>query len=158
VGKLKGHPISYTTWIKDCTAPGMIHLGEAARITHNATGEGIYQAMQSGIYAADAVAAVLHGERGEAQAWRRYRWQCRRRFTVGFAVGHALRGALRTPLLDVVAATYNSPSVRKAAFLLLGAALAGSRLEEEQRRPASAPPLRPTTARPDGRPAQSLPS
>jgi geranylgeranyl reductase family protein len=135
IGKLKGHPISYTTWIRDCTAPGALYLGEAARITHNATGEGIFQAMQSGMYAADALAAVLHGERDEERAWARYRWQCRSRFTVGFAVGHLVRGALRTPLLDVIAAAYNSPTVRRTAFRLLSSALAGSRLEEG-RRPA----------------------
>src|SRR5581483_8950176 len=28
IGKFKGHPISYTTWIKDCTAPGVLYLGE----------------------------------------------------------------------------------------------------------------------------------
>jgi geranylgeranyl reductase family protein len=138
IGKLKGHPISYTTWIRDCTGPGVLYLGEAARITHNATGEGIFQAMQSGIYAADALAAVLHRERSEARAWARYRWQCRRRFTAGFAAGHLLRGALRTPLLDMVAAAYNSPTVRKAAFVVLSTALAGTRLNEEKQPPATA--------------------
>ena len=67
IGKLKGHPISYTTWIRDLTAPGMLHLGEAARITHNATGEGIFQAMQSGLYAADALADVLGGAQRKAR-------------------------------------------------------------------------------------------
>jgi len=49
IGKLKGHPISYTTWIEACTVPGALYVGEAARVTHNATGEGISQAMQSGL-------------------------------------------------------------------------------------------------------------
>ena len=61
VGKLKGHPIVYTTWVGHNTAPGALYVGEAARVTHNATGEGISQAMQSGIYAAEAVSAVLAG-------------------------------------------------------------------------------------------------
>jgi geranylgeranyl reductase family protein len=130
IGKLKGHPISYTTWIRDCAGPGILYLGEAARITHNATGEGIYQAMQSGIYAADALADVLAGAASMEQAWSRYTWQCRRRFTAGFLLGHLLRGAFRTPLLDVVAQAYNSPTVRKLVTGLVGSALAGSRLSE----------------------------
>ena len=52
VGKWKGHPIVYTTWIGNMTRPGALYLGEAARITHNATGEGIAQAMESGVFAA----------------------------------------------------------------------------------------------------------
>jgi geranylgeranyl reductase family protein len=138
IGKLKGHPISYTTWIQRCTGPGVLWLGEAARLTHNATGEGIYQAMQSGIYAADAIAQVVHGDKAEERAWRDYRWQLRKKFTVGFAAGHLLRGVLKTPLLEAVAAAYNSPVVRKAAFWGLSRALAGSRLHEEERPPASA--------------------
>jgi flavin-dependent dehydrogenase len=130
VGKLKGHPISYTTWIKDCTGPGVLYLGEGARITHNATGEGIYQAMQSGVYAGEALADVLSGSRSEAEAFRRYTWRNRRRFTVGFAFGHLLRGVLKTPLLDLIAAGYNSPRVRKVATWAVGSALAGSHLEE----------------------------
>jgi menaquinone-9 beta-reductase len=129
IGKLKGHPISYTTWIRDLTAPGMLHLGEAARITHNATGEGIFQAMQSGLYAADALADVLGGA-PEKRAWSAYEWKCRRRFTLGFLVGHAVRGVLKTPLLDGVAVAYNSPMVRRAATWAIGSALAGSNLTE----------------------------
>jgi geranylgeranyl reductase family protein len=135
IGKLKGHPISYTTWIRDCTGDGILYLGEAARITHNATGEGIFQAMQSGLYAADALADVVAGRRSQAQAWARYRWQCRRRFTASFAVGHAVRGLLKTPLLDGIAAAYNSPTVRRVAFWALSSALAGSQLREQ------APPM-----------------
>ncbi len=143
IGKLKGHPISYTTWIRDLTAPGMLHLGESARITHNATGEGIFQAMQSGLYAADALADVLTGA-DEARAWSRYQWQCRRRFTAGFLVGHAVRGVLKTPLLDGVAMAYNSPFIRRVATWAIGSALAGSHLKESEgsaKRPAPTVPV-----------------
>jgi geranylgeranyl reductase family protein len=139
IGKLKGHPISYTTWIRDCAGDGVLYLGEAARITHNATGEGIFQAMQSGVYAADALADAVDGRRSEARAWSRYTWQCRRRFTLGFAVGQLLRGALRTSLLDGVAAAYNSPTVRRAAYWALSTALAGSQLTEQAPPPTPAP-------------------
>jgi geranylgeranyl reductase family protein len=129
IGKFKGHPISYTTWIKDCTGDGVLYLGEGARITHNATGEGIYQAMQSGVYAADALADVLSGASSEAKAWRHYTWQNRRRFTFGFVMGHVLRGALRTPLFDAIAVGYNSPTIRKLATWAVGSALAGSHVD-----------------------------
>ncbi|MDB4971106.1 MAG: putative electron transfer oxidoreductase [Myxococcales bacterium] len=145
IGKLKGHPISYTTWIRDCSDDGILFLGEAARITHNATGEGIFQAMQSGMYAADAVADVVSGRATEAKAWAHYTWQCRQRFTFGFVMGHVLRGALKTPLFDAIALAYNSPSVKKVATWALGSALAGSHLtgsaipDEEAAMPSATP-------------------
>jgi geranylgeranyl reductase family protein len=126
IGRLKGHPISYTTWIGHTHAPGVVFLGEAARITHNATGEGIFQAMQSGLYAAEAMGRVLHGEAPEAQAMRDYTWALRRRFTASFLVGHAVRAMVETPLLDGIARLYNSPEVRGVVTRLVGSALAGS--------------------------------
>jgi menaquinone-9 beta-reductase len=129
IGKFKGHPISYTTWIKDCTGDGVLYLGEGARITHNATGEGIYQAMQSGVFAAEAIADVASGAASEQKAWSRYLWRNRQRFTFGFVMGHVLRGALRTPLFDALAIGYNSPSVRKVATWAVGSALAGSHVD-----------------------------
>ncbi|AKU93953.1 putative electron transfer oxidoreductase [Labilithrix luteola] len=126
VGPLKGHPIAYTTWVSHCTAPGALFLGEAARVTHNATGEGISQAMQSGLYAADTIASVLSGAVGEEEAMRTYTWRHRKRFTAGFLAGHALRAVVKTPLLDVVADVSNHPFVRSKLVRILGSALAGS--------------------------------
>jgi geranylgeranyl reductase family protein len=150
IGKFKGHPISYTTWIRDNVGDGILFLGEAARITHNATGEGIFHAMQSGIFAADALADVASGRATETKAWAKYTWQCRQRFTFGFVMGHVLRGALKTPLFDAIAMAYNSPSVKRVATWALGSALAGSHLTEMS--PATAPSAsrrddRPTTSR-----------
>ncbi|MBS1151924.1 MAG: putative electron transfer oxidoreductase [Myxococcaceae bacterium] len=130
IGKWKGHPIVYTNWVGHCTAPGALFLGEAARITHNATGEGIYQAMQSGVFAADSVAQVLKGEKSEAKAWNGYVWEHRKRFTAGFLGGLALRAVVASPILDNVAGAYNHPTVRKAVVKLLGSALAGSSISE----------------------------
>ncbi|MCU1282950.1 MAG: putative electron transfer oxidoreductase, partial [bacterium] len=146
IGKFKGHPISYTTWIRDNVGDGILFLGEAARITHNATGEGIFHAMQSGIFAADALADVASGRATEKKAWAKYTWQCRQRFTFGFVMGHVLRGALKTPLFDAIAMAYNSPSVKRVATWALGSALAGSHLTEMS--PATAP----STSRRDDRP------
>jgi geranylgeranyl reductase family protein len=133
VGRLKGHPIVYTTWFGHSTEPGALRIGEAARVTHNATGEGISQAMQSGIYAADAVTAVLREGVREQRAWQRYEWQHRKRFTAGFMGGLALRGIVDSPVLDGVARLYNSPRVKRTVVRLLGSALAGSKVVDAPR-------------------------
>ena len=86
--------------------------------------------MQSGVFAAEAVADVVTGRASEDKAWARYTWQCRQRFTFGFVMGHVLRGALKTPLFDAIAMAYNSPAVKKVATWALGSALAGSTLTE----------------------------
>jgi geranylgeranyl reductase family protein len=126
VGRLKGHPIVYTTWIGNSTEPGALRIGEAARVTHNATGEGISQAMQSGIFAADAVREMIIDGVTEERAFRRFVWRHRTRFTLGFLGGLALRRAIESPLLDGIAMAYNSPRVKKTVVRFLGSALAGS--------------------------------
>jgi geranylgeranyl reductase family protein len=130
VGRWKGHPIVHTTWIANLTRPGVLLVGESARVTHNATGEGISQAMQSGVFAAEAVAQVLRGEATEAEAWRGYVWALRRRFTLGFAAGHLLRGVVDSAMLDRVARVYNNVGFRRAIHRLLGAALTGTTRQE----------------------------
>jgi menaquinone-9 beta-reductase len=134
VGKLQGHPIVHTTRIEHCTAPGALYVGEAARITNNATGEGISHAMQSGVFAAEAVAEVLEGRASESEAWEEYQRKHRRRFTPEFMGGHALRKAIDSPVLDRIAAAYNSPFIRRSVVRLLGSALAGSSVREERPR------------------------
>jgi geranylgeranyl reductase family protein len=131
IGKLKGHPISYTTWIRDLTRPGFAYLGEGGRMTHNATGEGIFQAMQSGCFSAEAAADIVQGVAREEKAWQRYTWRCRKEFTGGFVMGHVIRGMLHTPLLEWVAAAYNNPTVRGVATWALGSALAGSSAHQQ---------------------------
>jgi len=144
IGGFKGHPIVYTTWVGHCVAPGALYLGEAARVTHNATGEGISQAMQSGIYAADAVADVLAGRTSEEEAWKEYVWKHRKRFTLSFLAGHAVRAAVRSGVLDAMAYAYDNPTIRKGVVRTLGSALAGTSVRE-----AAAPPA-PRTRRAAG--------
>jgi flavin-dependent dehydrogenase len=139
VGKWKGHPIVYTTWVGHCTAPGALFLGEAARVTHNATGEGISQAMQSGLLAADAAASVLRGEASEEKAWGTYLNAHRLRFTASFASGWALRAAVGSPVLDGVARLYNNRTVRKAVVRVLGSALAGTSIADAGKAAPAAP-------------------
>jgi len=126
IGGWKGHPIVHTTWITNVTRPGALLLGEAARLTHNGTGEGISQAMQSGIYGADAVARLARGEVTEKVAWRGYVHALRRRFTAGFAGGYVLRDLVASGALDSLARTYNSESFQRAIQWIVGAALTGS--------------------------------
>jgi len=130
IGALKGHPIVHTTWIASVSRPGALLLGEAARLTHHGTGEGISQAMQSGVYAAEAVARVVRGELSEAAARRGYLRTLRRRFTPEFAAGHVLRNLVSSGMLDRLARTYNSESFQRAIHWIVGAALTGSTTQE----------------------------
>ncbi len=130
IGALKGHPIVHTTWIANVSRPGALTIGEAARLTHNGTGEGISQAMQSGVFAAEAVASVARGQAAEPEAWRGYLHALRRRFTPEFATGHLLRELVADGMLDRLARTYNSASFQRAIHWIVGAALTGSISQE----------------------------
>src|SRR5678815_3019972 len=130
IGAWKGHPIVHTTWIANVTRPGALLLGEAARLTHNGTGEGISQALQSGLYGAEAVAKVVRGEATEAAAWRGYLSALRKRFTLGFTAGYLLRGMVSYGMLDGLARTYNSASFQRAIHWLVGAAMTGTATQE----------------------------
>ncbi len=119
VGGFRGHPISYTFAVRRLTSPGRLVVGEAGRLVHPATAEGISQAMRSGIFAAEAVADVLAGRRGEPDALAGYEAACRRTFRVSFAAARLWRLALRTPLLDWVVAAADRPTARSALARLL---------------------------------------
>ena len=125
VGKWAGHPISYSAWTRAAGRPGALYVGESARLTNAATGEGIYQAMRCGVIAADAVARVTAGRIDEARAWRDYTRRCRRTFAPGFLIGHAFRVAVRIGALDAVARVYQQPRLRRIASWAIGSALAG---------------------------------
>jgi geranylgeranyl reductase family protein len=126
VGRWCGHPISHSAWTRHSAAPGVFYIGEAARLTNAATGEGIYQALHSGLLAADAIAAVArHGVR-DNDARRRYVWTCRSTFVPGLAIGHVFRGAVRIGVLDAVAAGLNNRRLRRLATWAIGSALTGS--------------------------------
>lgn len=144
VGGLKGHPIVFTTWISHCTAPGALWVGEAARVTNHATGEGISQALQSGLYAAEAVAAVVHGFCSEAAAWRTYLWRHRVRFTPGFVSGHLFRAFVAHRGLDLIARAYNSSSGQRLIERALGSAITGT---SSQRAPQAYARLAPAADR-----------
>jgi geranylgeranyl reductase family protein len=134
VGKWSGHPISYTTWTTGASRPGALYVGESARLTNAATGEGIYQAMRCGVIAGEALAGVLEGRVAEPQAWRAYTRECRRTFAPGFIMGHAFRAAVRCGVLDGVALAYGQPRLRRMAAWALGSALTASSVSGERSR------------------------
>lgn len=130
IGRFKGHPIVYTTWIANTYAPGRLTIGEAARVTHHLTGEGIYQAMQTGVYGADAVASILRDGVSERRAFEKYEWKLRARFVPGFIVGHGLRALMKTSVLDHLADLYSHDMVRALITRTVGSAMAGKRVTE----------------------------
>jgi geranylgeranyl reductase family protein len=138
VGRFKGHPIVYTTWIANTYAPGRLTIGEAARVTHHLTGEGIFQAMQTGVFGADAVASILRENVSETRAFETYQWKLRARFVPGFVVGHGLRALMKTPVLDRLADLYSNDMVRALITRTVGSAMAGKRVTEVPA-PKSAP-------------------
>jgi flavin-dependent dehydrogenase len=115
----RGFPIVYRYRRGPLASPGRLVAGEAGRLAHPATGEGISQGMDSALYAADAIADVLAGRSAEADALRRYERRCRRRFLPSFWLGGLFRGALRTPLLDAIVAASGRPALQRAAARFL---------------------------------------
>ena len=114
---------------------GALLIGEAARLTHNGTGEGISQAMASGIHAAEAVARAVRGEATESVAQRGYLRALRRRFTAEFAGGHLLRDIVSSGTFDGLARAYNMPTFRRAIDWVVGAVMPG--LTRKRLRPGS---------------------
>ncbi len=112
VGDWKGHPISYTYDISDLHAPGRWIIGEAGRMTHPATGEGIYQGMRSGMLAAKALADITLRGASENTAARLYTLRCQASFTFSFLAGRGFRALVGTRALDWVAETANRPAVK----------------------------------------------
>jgi geranylgeranyl reductase family protein len=112
VGDWKGHPISYSYEVGELHAPGRWIIGEAGRMTHPATAEGIYQGMKSGMLAAEALAEVVADRRSENTAAIRYANRCRRAFLPSFLAAKGFRALVGTRVLDLVAAAGNRPAVK----------------------------------------------
>ena len=112
-GAWKGHPISYSLDIGRLTSPGRVVIGEAGRMTHPATGEGIYQAMRSGVAAAEAIASVIKGAKTEADAAADYQESCRSAFKLSFRAGMVWRGMVSNGALDLTAKAAAIPFVQR---------------------------------------------
>lgn len=119
IGGLRGFPIVYTYRSRSLSSPGRLIAGEAGRLTHPATGEGISQGMGSALFAADAISDVLAGRCGEREALRRYDRRCSRTFLPSFWAGKAFRGLLHTPLLDWIVKASSMPAVQRTTARLL---------------------------------------
>jgi geranylgeranyl reductase family protein len=119
IGGLRGFPIVYTYRSHPWSSPGRLIAGEAGRLTHPATGEGISQGMGSALFAADAIADVSTGRTEEIEALRRYDRRCARTFLPSFWAGKAFRGLLHTPLLDWIVKASSIPSVQRTTARLL---------------------------------------
>ena len=119
VFSIRGFPIVYTYGPEPLSSPGRLVAGEAGRLTHPATGEGISQGMDSALYAAEAIDDVLSGRSPEPDALRRYDRRCARRFLPSFWLGRGFRGALRTPVLDWVVSAGTHPAVQRTAARFL---------------------------------------
>jgi len=119
VGGFRGHPIVYCYRPRDLTSPGRVVIGEAGRMTHPATGEGIYQAMHSGVLAAEAIASILAARASEARAFAAYERRAVRDFTPSFWAAAAFRGLLQTPLFDLAVAIGSRPRMQQAAARML---------------------------------------
>jgi flavin-dependent dehydrogenase len=113
VGSWKGHPISFATSFSPLTSPGRIVVGEAGRMTHPATAEGIYQGMRSGMLAAQALCDILKDRAAPEQALRTYERACRKAFGISFRSAGAWRALVRSGGLDVIVSAMNSPAPRR---------------------------------------------
>jgi geranylgeranyl reductase family protein len=119
IGKWKGHPIVYTYRTGKLWSPGRVVVGEAGRMTHPATGEGISQGMRSGMFAAEAIADILSGKALEQDALDHYDRRCAMAFLPSFWAGGLFREVLRTPFLDVVIKAGNAPRIKAATARML---------------------------------------
>jgi menaquinone-9 beta-reductase len=113
IGSWKGHPISFATSFARLTSPGRIVVGEAGRMTHPATAEGIYQGMRSGMLAAQTLCKILKDGAAPGAALRDYERDCRRAFGISFRGAGLWRGLVTSGGLDVVVAAMNSPAPRR---------------------------------------------
>ena len=112
-GSWKGHPIAYSPQVGRLTSRGRFVIGEAGRMTHPATGEGIYQAMNSGIEAANAIARVLAGQQDESEAAKAYEAACRSAYAASFRGGMVWRKFVQAGALDVTVRAAKLPFVQR---------------------------------------------
>jgi len=133
IGRWSGHPIAHSAWPQAVAAPGILYVGESARLTNAATGEGIYQAMRCGVLAAETLEQVVHSGVAESYGWQQYSRRCRSAFVPGFLMGHAFRGAVRVGVLDAIGRIYERPRLRRLATWAIGSALTTSSVSGEGR-------------------------
>jgi geranylgeranyl reductase family protein len=121
IGALKGHPVAFAYRFPKLVSPGALIVGEAGSMTNPATAEGIWQAMHSGMLAAEAVADVISGRRDERAAYLDYQAACKRAFLPSFWASRLFLAVADTKAFDWLVALGDVPVVRHAASKLLAA-------------------------------------
>src|SRR5580658_646574 len=116
VGKYRGAPISYTDRVGPVAAPGALWIGESARLTNAATGEGIYYAMRSGQVAAQTLERYPYAGQPLYQA---YTQATARTFSVRLAAAVAFMRFVGTPAFEWVSALATSRAVQGPLTWLL---------------------------------------
>ena len=116
VGKYRGHPIVYTERVGPVAAPGALWIGEAARLTNAATGEGISYAMRSARVVAGAIAA--HDAPGQA-LYEDYTRKTVRSFTLPLQTGVGFMNFVGTPAFAMVSSLITQRAVQSPLRWLL---------------------------------------
>lgn len=125
VGGIKGHPIPYGSFAREATFDRALLLGDAAGFVNPLTGEGIEFALESGAFAAEALAEAAEAgdfsRRGLAGYARRWEPRFRTTFQLNRRLMHVFE---RAWLVDrLVRAAGRSTRVREElAELMLGEA------------------------------------
>src|SRR5262249_4088790 len=102
------------------TSQGRIVVGEAGRMTHPATAEGIYQGMRSGMLAAEAIASILKRNVEAEDALRDYERACRKAFAMSFMGADVWERLVSSGGLDFIAGLMKHP--RLSGYLARGMA------------------------------------
>lgn len=114
--RYRGAPIAYTRDVGPVAAPGALWIGEAARLTNAATGEGIFYAMKSAQIAARCInghgrpGAILYEDYTQA-THRAFRWRLQAAVSFLRFVG--------TPAFSWLSALVARPGVQKSVTWLL---------------------------------------
>lgn len=116
VGKYRGAPIAYTRTVGPVAAPGALYVGESARLTNAATGEGISYAMRSAKVAADAI--ERHGAATQALL-SDYTDATVKAFTLPLHTAVAFMNFVRTPVFGWMSSLITSRAVAKPMQYLL---------------------------------------
>ena len=119
LGSWKGHPISYATSVRRLTSPGRLIVGEAGRIAHPATAEGIYQGLRSGTLAAQALYDILKRRVNPSRGLRGYERACRKSFGLSFRGATLWRGLVAGGGLDIATFLMSRPTSRRLLARLM---------------------------------------
>lgn len=122
IGRLAGHPATVTTHVGNIVTARQVFVGEAARLVCPGTVEGISFALQSGRFAAAAIASSFHADHGLSFAGQqRYRFDVAAHMLPKFLAGQALYRVMRSPVLRERLAMLGDPQrIARGLSRLLG--------------------------------------